>query len=241
MPATLRDSDEFRSRQFSHPFHAMHASRSAWVRSLPSARHIVDLGGVARDNPLGSLLFMGYPHDFDELVIIDLPSEERHELYVDGQQPVEHQTDRGRIRYQYHSMTDLSAFADRSIDLVVSGQTFEHVTRDEGEQVLAETYRVLRPGGTLALDTPNRAVTALEVRVGPAEFINPDHKVEYHHAEMLELFGRHGFDMTISYGLSHMPATVASGVFDTGELLRHPGLYSDPEACYMLAYLARRP
>ena len=160
---------------------------------------------------------------------------------MDGQQPDEHVTPQGRVRYQYHSMTDLSAFADCSVDLVVSGQTFEHVTRDEGDQVLAESYRVLRPGGFLALDTPNRAVTALEVRDGPAEFINPDHKVEYHHAEMLELFARHGFEVPVSYGLSHMPETAASGKFDVTELLRHPGIYGDPESCYMLAYLALRP
>ena len=35
---------------------------------------------------------MGYPYDVDELVIVDLPTDERHELYDDDAGPTELET-----------------------------------------------------------------------------------------------------------------------------------------------------
>jgi SAM-dependent methyltransferase len=44
-------------------------------------------------------------------------------------------------------------FPDRSFDTVVSFQVIEHVRRDR--ELVAEIYRVLRPGGQLIVSTPN--------------------------------------------------------------------------------------
>jgi SAM-dependent methyltransferase len=49
---------------------------------------------------------------------------------------------------------DRLPFADGSVDLVVSDDTFEHVTHPGW--VAAELDRVLRPGGWLCVKTPNR-------------------------------------------------------------------------------------
>jgi len=46
-------------------------------------------------------------------------------------------------------------FADRSFDAVTMVETLEHVYLDDRPRALAECFRVLRPGGTLALSTPN--------------------------------------------------------------------------------------
>jgi predicted SAM-dependent methyltransferase len=75
-------------------------------------------------------------------------------------------------------MTDLSDIKDNSIDLVVSGQSFEHVAPADGELVLGEVHRVLTPSGLLALDTPNRALTRIQMREEEEKWANPDHKIE---------------------------------------------------------------
>ena len=61
---------------------------------------------------------MGYPYPFDELVIIDLPSEDRHQIYRSTDSRREVESALGPVHYRYHSMTDLSGFDDGSVDLV---------------------------------------------------------------------------------------------------------------------------
>jgi predicted SAM-dependent methyltransferase len=216
---------------------AFHGGRVGWISSLPAARRILDLGGTALDTEIGALQAMGYPYDFDELIIIELPPEARHELYqVPEMKSV--QTEHGPVRYMYQSMTDLANFPDQSFDLVCSAQTFEHIYPDEGRKLLHDVRRLLTPGGHLALDTPNRAVTEIQVRETGDEFINPDHKIEYTHQQMLELFADAGLVVDQQYGIGYMPRTVKQGRFLVEELVEYPGMYADIEGCYTLAYLA---
>ena len=46
-------------------------------------------------------------------------------------------------------------FADDSFDYVFSEHVIEHLTLEEGERMLGECFRVLRPGGTIRLSTPD--------------------------------------------------------------------------------------
>jgi SAM-dependent methyltransferase len=217
---------------------AFHGGRISWTRSLPPARRILDLGGTALGDDRGALLALGYPYHFDELIIIELPPQARHELYqVPEMKAVE--TSQGPVHYRYQSMCQLDNFADDSFDLICSAQTFEHITEEEGKHVLSEVRRLLAPGGMLALDTPNRAVTEIEVRGTDREFINPDHKVEYTHPQMLELFAQAGLTVLRQHGIGYMPRTVETGSFVLEELIDHPGLYDDIERSYTLAYLAK--
>jgi SAM-dependent methyltransferase len=57
--------------------------------------------------------------------------------------------------------TQLDAFADGTFDLVWSGQSIEHVSREAAERMVREAFRVLVPKGRFCLDTPIRAVTGL--------------------------------------------------------------------------------
>ena len=79
--------------------------------------------------PYGALVLMGYPYTFDEIVIVDLPSEDRHELYQDDQRLTSVDVAGGRVSYRYHSMTDLSSYPAASFDMVYSGESIEHITR----------------------------------------------------------------------------------------------------------------
>jgi SAM-dependent methyltransferase len=216
---------------------SLHFSRMLFVRSLPPARRILDLGGTSLGNPIGALVLMGYPYAFDDVLVVDLPSEERDALYRETDAPEVTQTALGPVRYRYHSMVDLSDYADNSVDLVYSGQSIEHVTTEAAETVLSEVRRVLRPGGYLGLDTPNARVTRLQ----QDEFIDPDHEYEYTDAEMRIRLSAAGFDVVGAWGLNHAGPSLAAGRFDAEETAKARGLFHQIEDCYLLAYLCRVP
>jgi malate/lactate dehydrogenase len=97
--------------------------------------------------------------------------------------------------------------------------------------------RVLKPGGHLALDTPNARVTRLQ----QADFIDPDHEHEYSHAEMIEKLERAGFEVVEAKGLNYAGPSLAAGHFDVDAIASARGLFSLIEDCYLLAYVCRVP
>ncbi len=216
---------------------SLHFSRSLFVRSLPRAARILDLGGTALGASQGAMVLMGYPYPFEELVVVDLPQDDRNELYKEDQ--VRHVVDTalGPVHYHYHSMADLSAYPDGSFDLVYSGQSIEHVPVAVADEVLAEVARVLRPGGFLGLDTPNATVCRLQ----QDEFIDPDHDHEYTHKEMVEKLSRAGLEILEAKGLNHAGHSLDAGVFSTEDVATHRGLFADIESCYLLSYVCRTP
>jgi predicted SAM-dependent methyltransferase len=235
---TLFDSDEFRDRCLSL-FDVIHQSRRQIVRQMPPAEVIVDVGGTCIDDDRGALIIMGYPYRFQSLTIVDLPADQRHKLFSDG--GTEHrkvvETSNGPVHYLYSSMVDLSAIADASVDLVFSGQSIEHVTRDEAFQVCREAWRILRPGGQFCLDTPNRALTGIQY---PSHYIHPDHKYEYTHPEMSELLRSAGFTIQEARGLVLLQESVRQRQFLDWEFRRREGIYEDIENCYLLYYRCRK-
>src|SRR5579875_3397132 len=233
----LLESPEFeRVRARQDLVRSLHHSRCAFVRSLPPARRILDLGGTNLQHEEGAMVTMGYPYPFDELVIVDLPPDDRHPLYNRGGVRPDTVSRLGRITYAYHSMEDLSAYPDSSFDLVYSGQSIEHVSLSAADHVLEGAFRVLRPGGQLALDTPNALVTRLQ----QAQFIDPDHKHEYTPEELEEKLSRAGFEIVERKGLNLGLRTVETGRFDEREVAENVGIFSLPGSCYLLAYVCRK-
>ncbi|MDE3205318.1 MAG: class I SAM-dependent methyltransferase [Acidobacteriota bacterium] len=238
---SLRASSEYH-RDVRYPGkllgHSLHASRCQFVRSLPPGRVIVDLGGTDLGNPAGAMVAMGYPYRFDSLTIIDLPSEDRHEIYrQDATTSESVDTPLGPVTYRYHSMTDLSGIPDDSVDLVYSGQSIEHVPPEAGRHVLAEVARILRPGGHLGLDTPNGTVTRLQ----QDEFVDPDHEVEYRLDELRDLIEGSGLAVVDCKGANYSGRGLAAGRFDVDEVAANSGLYWDAAACYLLCVVATKP
>ncbi|MDA8315635.1 MAG: methyltransferase domain-containing protein [Actinomycetota bacterium] len=233
----LLESPEFeRVRATRDLVRSLHHSRCAFVRSLPPARRILDLGGTNLEHEDGAMVTMGYPYSFEELVIVDLPPDERHPLYNRGGVRSDTTSRLGRVTYAYHSMEDLSAYPDESFDLVYSGQSIEHVPLGVADKVLAGAFRVLRPGGKLAIDTPNARVTRLQ----QAQFIDPDHKHEYTPEELEDKLARAGFDIVERKGLNLGLRTVETGRFDQAEVAENVGVFSLPGSCYLLAYICRK-
>ncbi len=216
---------------------ALHYGRGVFVRSLPRARRILDIGGASLGDPTGALIVLGYPYTFEELVIVDLPSDDRHPHYREDARPQSMDHEFGRVTYRYHSMTDLGGLPSSTFDLVYSGQSIEHVTRRDAELVMEQVRRVLKPGGTFAIDTPNSRLTRLQ---RPNDFIDPDHKYEYSNSELSAMLRGHGFTIEREHGISYGGRSIASGVFKEGEVATKRGLFDEIEDCYLLAYVCRR-
>ncbi|HXW36149.1 MAG TPA: methyltransferase domain-containing protein [Acidimicrobiales bacterium] len=235
MVENLMSSPECQSVEFSDLLSSMHLSRNQFVRTLPKAARILDLGGTDQADEQGALVSLGYPYDFERLTVVDLPPDDRHDIYRAG--VWKHtESKRGPVDYAHHSMTDLSAYDEGQFDLVYSGQSIEHVTEEEGEEVFEEVNRVLDRRGWFCLDTPNGPPWRL---IGP-ELINPDHKIEYSHAQLSASLEKHGFEVVEAKGLNYVGTSIAEGVFDEREAARNIGLYDDPESCLHLAYKCRR-
>ncbi len=206
-------SRQVRRKALDEHLERIHRARIAMVsRLLPPAGVILDLGGA--NCPLYR---MGYPHRFQKLYLIDLPAENRHDMYKEI--VVDPDCDGGEVVVRYGDMTDLADFADDSVDLVWSGQSIEHVAVEAGERMCREAFRVLRKGGWFCLDTPNRRLTQIHTRQSGGGFIHPEHRVEYFPAELSALLRAAGFSIRQARGICEMRQTVATGRFHYEDFL----------------------
>jgi ubiquinone/menaquinone biosynthesis C-methylase UbiE len=97
---------------------------------------------------------------------------------------------------QYVVMNGLDlTFPTASFDIVLSFEVLEHLSRGEQQRYLNEMTRVLRPGGTLVLSTPNRDVFSL----GHSRSLNPYHLSELTLSELRSLLASH-FENPVIYG-----------------------------------------
>lgn len=231
---SLRGSEEAASLGPSLLAASLHLSRCHFVRSLPKASHIMDLGGLHQLRPDGALVAMGYPYHFESLTIVDLPLEASHSLYKEWMRPDGAiLSEKGPVYHSYRSMVDLDSFEDRSSDLVYCGQAIEHVTKEEAIHVCREVRRILRSEGWFALDTPNRRITRLQQE----GFSSPDHKNEYTHQEMTDVLRASGLRPLEAKGLNYMGMAAARGEFSDEEVSRNAGIFTEIEDCYLLAYV----
>jgi SAM-dependent methyltransferase len=216
---------------------SMHVSRCEFVKSMPKASRILDLGGTHQGFPDGALVHLGYPYRFDHLLVVDLPPEERHKIYRGGSDGASVQSPLGPVEFAFHSMTELDHYPDASFDLVYSGQSIEHITESDGERVIKEVHRLLVPGGWFCLDTPNGPAWRLKSE----EVMNPDHKIEYSSDLLVAKLSEAGFNVEEVNGLNYMGNAFARGVFDEKEASGNPGVFWAVDECLLIAIVAQRP
>lgn len=126
---------------------------AALLEGVPAARPVLDVG-------------CGVGHSFRELAPRTTIGVDLDAGALAGQDRETHVADMRTL-----------PFEDGSFDALVAVQSIEHVP--DAERALAEFARVLRPGGTAILVTPNRLTFAR-----PDEIIDPYHYVEYDPEEL---------------------------------------------------------
>lgn len=151
------------------PWREEHEARYLWASAFTRGARVLD---IACGSGFGGkiLLESGAAH----LVSADLSDEA---LAATGQL-LEPFGKRAEVRRE--DALDLT-FPDRVFDVVTSMETLEHLP-DAG-RFLSEVHRVLKPGGLLALSTPNALVTLPE----NGKPINPFHLKEFTPKELHHL------------------------------------------------------
>jgi 2-polyprenyl-3-methyl-5-hydroxy-6-metoxy-1,4-benzoquinol methylase len=135
-------------------------------------------------------------------------------------------------------MADLDFLPDGSVEMIVSGESIEHISEAEAEQVCDHAWRVLRPGGSFCLDTPNARLTRLQ---SPEQFIHPEHQKEYRPDELRAMLERRGFAIADAAAICPMPESLRSGQFDPAEMTRNIGLSDRPDEGYLFFFRAVKP
>lgn len=93
-------------------------------------------------------------------------------------------------------------FSDVSFDLVLCSEVIEHLTAPE--RLVGEVFRVLVPGGTLVLSTPNSAFWVYRVLAAmgwtPSEFQHPKHLQFFSRRSLRRVLATAGFEITEEFG-----------------------------------------
>ncbi len=110
--------------------------------------------------------------------------------YVFGVDIDEETIERAKTKYKRENLKFLKGsttqipLQDNSVDVIISFETIEH--HDEHEQMLAEIKRVLRPGGTLLISSPDKYFYS-DIR----SYSNPFHIKELYKDEFKDLIARY--------------------------------------------------
>jgi SAM-dependent methyltransferase len=90
---------------------------------------------------------------------------------------------------------DMAAIRDESCEVLFSGQNIEHLWPEEIANFLCESHRVLKPGGLLVIDSPNRLATEKLC------WSHPEHTFELSPDEAHDLLELSGFEVTAMRGM----------------------------------------
>lgn len=99
------------------------------------------------------------------------------------------------VKWIPNSVSCMSNIPGDSVDILFSGQNVEHLFRDDLRGFFLEASRVLKPGGILCIDSPNRNVTV------PCKYIQPEHVLELSPREASALMKLSGFTVDKEYGI----------------------------------------
>ncbi len=100
-------------------------------------------------------------------------------------------SEKNNIEFHQITVPPLSIFEDNTFDTVVTFQVIEHIENDVA--FVSEIFRVLKPGGTALITTPNKAMSLTRNPWHIREYLTNELesliKKDFNSVEMLGLFG----------------------------------------------------
>jgi len=94
-----------------------------------------------------------------------------------------------------NTVGNMEGVKDQECDLVFSGENLEHLWPEDVIGFFLESWRVLKPGAVLVVDSPNRLVTE------PLIWSHPEHTIEFTPEEARRLAELSGFEVTAMKGI----------------------------------------
>lgn len=156
-----------------------------------------------------------------------------------AQHPVHDEADRMRLRQcEEEQKAARPLIADSSVDLVISNCVLNLVADSEKQQMVSEVFRVLKPGGRIAISDiiSDRPIPA-DMKQDP-ELWSGCLSGAFHEAEMPAMFAAAGFS-AIAYDKWEMqPWRVVNGITFRSVTLTavRPAGTDDRDACHELVY-----
>lgn len=169
--------EHYRATREDHVIYLMHAATYRFAEPFVAGKRVLDYGcgsgyGAAKVSELAaSVVAVDVAPDAIDYARTQFPASNLDFQVIDPAAPL--------------------PFADASFDTVLSFQVFEHVA--DTERYLAEVRRVLVPGGTLILATPDRSTRLLPFQ----QPWNRWHLHEYSANELQTVLSRHFQDVQI--------------------------------------------
>jgi len=107
------------------------------------------------------------------------------------------------------TVCDRPWFPPEKYDVIVSIETLEHVSREEGPKLLKVFYDLLKPGGKLIVSTPDGAKFPYHP-ASPAEY-RGFHKWHYTDDELIDILADYGMIITGPVNAAHILAVADKG------------------------------
>lgn len=156
------------------------------ISAHPRTPQVLDVGG--RKSPYT----IGLPA---RVTVLDLPrsSDIQQELNLGINDKIINQTMKRRSNIEEVLVGDMtcSGLPDEAYDFIVSVEVLEHV--EEDDLFVSEVSRVLRPGGTFLMTTPNGDWVTNN---------NPDHKRHYKREQLKQLLEKYFDDVEVDYAIA---------------------------------------
>lgn len=158
----------------------LHDSRSAFLRAMPRVEGTIMSAGCAGTwyfNWVASRTTHAARH-----IGIEFYSEKPDDLPAN-------------VDWIANTVGNMIGVRDEECDLVFSGENLEHLWPEDVIGFFLESWRVLKPGAWLVVDSPNRIVTK------PLIWSHPEHTIEFTPDEARRLAELSGFEVTSMKGI----------------------------------------
>lgn len=152
---------------------------------------LVKIGKIIGTHPKAKILDVGIFPPFLTLSLIKLGT------HVEGlSSPLEESSYPGLITHQLNVEIEKLPYKNASFDLVIFTEIIEHFYRSP-KHALTEIKRVLKPGGSLIITTPNLTKLINRLKIASGQTINQDIDYYTQHFDLNELYFRHNREYTL--------------------------------------------